>query len=435
MATTYIKPTGQGGDYTTLSAWEAGQQGVLAAPEIGIIDGDWSATTDTTAVTIDGWTTSEANYISVYCASSALHNGKWNTVKYRLQIYGQNAILIKENFIRLEGLQVANTDDRQGGYCIQFYDNTAGGDVRISKCILKRTQTYAGSYGFLISWTSTATVKIWNNIIYDIVGRGISGEGNETVYAYNNTIHSCSTGLYRSNSTFVAKNNLVKGCTDSYNGTFSVGTDYNATDTADDIGQGTHNKVSQTFTFVDEAGDDFHLASNDAGAKDSGIDLSGDTYLPFSTDIDGQTRSGSWDIGADEYVSGSSPSASESASPSSSLSASPSASESASPSASESASPSPSASPSASESASPSASASASLSSSPSSSASASPSASESASPSSSPDAITEIIELQSALTQGITVTSSITKSLQLQSGITKIIQRQSSLELENIYG
>jgi hypothetical protein len=59
--------------------------------------------------------------------------------------------------------------------------------------------------------------------------------------------------------------------------------------------------------FVDEDGDDFHLNASDTVAKNKGTDLSGDSYLPFSDDIDGQTRSGTWDIGADEYVAAGNP--------------------------------------------------------------------------------------------------------------------------------
>jgi len=61
--------------------------------------------------------------------------------------------------------------------------------------------------------------------------------------------------------------------------------------------------VNRTFTFVDEANDDFHLAStDDTGAKDYGTDLSSDPNLSFNDDIDGDTRSGTWDIGADERI-------------------------------------------------------------------------------------------------------------------------------------
>jgi hypothetical protein len=53
---------------------------------------------------------------------------------------------------------------------------------------------------------------------------------------------------------------------------------------------------------LNSASNNYHLSSFDTAAKDAGVNLSGDVNLPFNTDIDGQTRSGTWDIGADEYV-------------------------------------------------------------------------------------------------------------------------------------
>ncbi len=52
-------------------------------------------------------------------------------------------------------------------------------------------------------------------------------------------------------------------------------------------------------TFV--GGDDFHLDSTDVQAKDQGTDVSAD-YNNFDDDIDGEQRTGTWDIGFDEYV-------------------------------------------------------------------------------------------------------------------------------------
>jgi hypothetical protein len=65
-------------------------------------------------------------------------------------------------------------------------------------------------------------------------------------------------------------------------------------------GGNTHDRVDQTFTFLNEAGDDFHLAATDAGARDFGVSLAGDANLAFQTDIDGEQRRITWDIGADE---------------------------------------------------------------------------------------------------------------------------------------
>ena len=89
-------------------------------------------------------------------------------------------------------------------------------------------------------------------------------------------------------------------------GTFSNGTDYNATNNASmgytvTGGGNTHDRVSQPFSFVDKAGYDLHLQGSDAAAMNYGVSLSADPKIPFAVDIDGDSRpiGASWDIGAD----------------------------------------------------------------------------------------------------------------------------------------
>ena len=46
---------------------------------------------------------------------------------------------------------------------------------------------------------------------------------------------------------------------------------------------------------------DFHLQSSDPGVDD-GTDLSADANFAFDDDVDFDTRSGTWDIGFDEFI-------------------------------------------------------------------------------------------------------------------------------------
>jgi hypothetical protein len=71
--------------------------------------------------------------------------------------------------------------------------------------------------------------------------------------------------------------------------------------TADDWG-GSGNRINQTFTFVDSANNNYHLAATDAGAREYGTNLSADATIPFAVDIDNDPRAigSAWDIGADE---------------------------------------------------------------------------------------------------------------------------------------
>ena len=82
--------------FTSLSAWEAGYGGIdftgcaqgdlVCADVIAIaqIDGAWNSP-DTTAVAIDGWTTSAINYIRIYTTEEARHDGKWSDNAYRFK--------------------------------------------------------------------------------------------------------------------------------------------------------------------------------------------------------------------------------------------------------------------------------------------------------------------------------------------------------------
>jgi hypothetical protein len=279
-------------------------------------------TADTTAVAVSGWTTSASNYIRVYTpylssevGTSQRHNGKWDDTKYRLEISNTVAISSTVDYIRIDGLQVKLTSNAGANiHAISVRGSATGNttDIRVTNNIVQGVLSGSASNNYgILSYQGTAgsnVIKIANNIVYGFnnsssgVGIGMTGV---TSYIYNNTVVNSYIGYFSSGSTTTLINNIVKGSgdTNAYNGTFASGSDYNATDGTDSVGTGTHNRVSQTFSFVNADGNDFHLASTDAGAKDFGVNLSADANLAFSTDIDGDTRSGLWDIGADENTS------------------------------------------------------------------------------------------------------------------------------------
>ncbi len=304
--------TGANCAYKSLSIWEAARQGVLTDIEECICESNGALhTADTTVCTINGWTTTPAYYIYIHTSAAGRHNGVYNTSKYRMEVTNDVDIhILKTNipYVKIEGLQFKLTGATVGQEAITSLIN----DTWISQCIVVGLSGNANAInGIGVFSPDAGTTRIWNNIIYDFDtgGKGIRiNSTNITAYLYNNTIHNCATGMSHAadGQTVVAINNLMKSCTDAASGIFAAGTDYNATDnvsmgyTATDG----NDKLSRTFTFVNELGDDFHLASTDVGARNLGTDLSTDPNLSFSTDIDGQTRPGEsiWDIGADEYI-------------------------------------------------------------------------------------------------------------------------------------
>lgn len=328
MATTVTKTVkSSGGDYTSLSNWEAGY-GTCTVANYPTMAGDGDLVTagliaiaecysmsDTTAVTINGWYATDATrYIKVYTPTTERHDGKWNTGKYIIESSG-NVLAVMEQYVRIEGLQINQTGGSWNNGTINI--NVATPNITIAYNLIKSSLANSvaaggGLINFAYVTTSAGAEYIWNNILYDkpgTFGCGMYiGDYTGNYYIYNNSLRGMAYGIVRTNITNIyAKNNLFSGNTNDATGTFAAGTDYNATNNASigytvTGGGNTHDRTSQTFSFVNDTNKDFHLLSTDTGAKDFGIDLSGDANLAFTTDIDGQTRSGSWDIGADEYI-------------------------------------------------------------------------------------------------------------------------------------
>lgn len=306
-----------GGDYTSLNAALAGQSADLTANcggtgGAGILTIECYSMSDTTAAnTGTGYTTSASYYINITVPTAERHDGKWNTSKYRLLVSQTwaAALTIREAFTNVNYLQINNSGAKDSGPVgILVNINTADATVTIRQNIILASGTgTADGLCIGIEQRSTCNIFCFNNIVYDW-GRGfsngyISGTGCG-VTLYNNTIIDCSQrGIYVqgvSGGTYNVVNNLVQGAASNYVLDPDGGLDLSATNLSEDTTSPQSTLREKVVTFVNEAANDFHLASNDTTAIDAGTDLSG----TFTTDIDGETRSGTWDIGADEYVAG-----------------------------------------------------------------------------------------------------------------------------------
>ena len=291
------------GDYSSLSAWEAGVQGDLVAAD-EIREADCYDFQDTTLVDIDGSTTDSTRYLRI--KSNVNHGGTWNTSAYRLEpTTFQPSLTIQDDFTQVLGIQIGviglTTYAPQGIRVV-----TVGG-VRIERCVVR--STYSGTNDSAINRGIDAGLGVGvtffasNNVVYgfsaaEAVGTSVGiFTGDATAYLYNNTVVGCLRGIAESGgNTCRAKNNLCSGNTTA---DFSSGfTSSNNNASSDATAPGTSSRTTQTFTFV--GGSDYHLQSSDAGAKGYGVDLSGDGSYAITVDVDNVTRSGSWDIGADQ---------------------------------------------------------------------------------------------------------------------------------------
>src|SRR3989344_1234060 len=295
--------TGYSPCYNTLSAWEAAAGGItygacatgdlVCADKVAVakIDGSWTSP-DTAAVTISGWTTDATRYIKIYTTPSARHDGKWNTTKY----HRTETITVSEEYVRIDGLQSQVTGSARGYF---VYGSTGTGEIHISNAYVD-----TALIAYDIYTVGALTVRIWNSISISTTNNGFYlNDAEATLYCYNCTGYvsgSVGYAFRQSAGTGILVNALgyAPGTGGSFTGTWSSVT-YSASDdaSADDWG-GTGNRINQTFSFVNIASKNFHLVTTDTGARDFGTSNPGSGL--FLNDIDGQARSGKWDIGADE---------------------------------------------------------------------------------------------------------------------------------------
>jgi hypothetical protein len=270
---------------------------------------------DTAYVAANSGITGANNYIKIYTPYntssevnvSQRHDGKWNTEKYRLEVEDVMGIWIQKNHYRVDGLQIAtNNPTGNDKYAIRMDNGSAGEkEFQISNNIIRGHGSASYSQDGIEIFDTQANAKIWNNILYNFnttQGRPMM-LGVNKAYIYNNTANGGSVGIRAYSGTVIAKNNIVQGATDGYSGTFSSGSDYNISNVAADTTGGAHDKANTTVTFISLNDKNFHLSLSDTAAKNQGIKLasySDDSNLNFQTDIDENSRTGNWSIGADD---------------------------------------------------------------------------------------------------------------------------------------
>jgi hypothetical protein len=298
--------------YESLSAWEADYGGIdfgmhaqgdlVAADKIAVarIEGTWTQA-DTIPLSLSGWTTDADHYIRIYTTSEARHDGTPGS-SYRLVTTGSGPISSYAAHFRIEGLEIHSL--YAGSPVYARPGGGIDGDIRLSHNLIHGNGVDSGSGIFIYDYDGAS--KIWNNIIYDVSGLGyLAGiqTSRGVAYVYNNTVVDLIAGFaIRSGGAVIAKNNLTEAPGDDFYGVFYPGSDFNAS--SDDTAPGFHSRREQAFTFVNSGTDNYHLAATDGGARNYGTDLSSDTHIPITDDIDSATRAGGWDIGADEAASG-----------------------------------------------------------------------------------------------------------------------------------
>lgn len=326
--TTTIKQTG--GDHSTIAAWEADTDNdLVTADEVQV--GELFQRSANAAwderVTIAGATTDATRYRKLVCPTAERHDGTATGCHIAPTSSGHVFVISEDNFWA-EGLRI---HDWVGSSSEAFRINNT--NFRCSYCVfhdadgsLQMDALYAGS--------SSITIKTWNCVFWNI-RRGachIQGLQSVTWYVYSctgwnlNNDETAYAGFgfdddgSRNNSSSVmhcknvvshtrvpAGDDFHGGGASGQEGTVqctNCGCSDSSITTAGDVTNngGEQESLVQADQYVSLTGSiDLHLKSG-ADLIDAGTDLSADANIAFSDDIDGDPRSGTWDIGADERV-------------------------------------------------------------------------------------------------------------------------------------
>lgn len=289
--TTQLKKTiaPSGGDYTSLEAcMNANEQNLVTADKYFDVEisGTWSSA-DTTAVTIHNYTTDATRYINIYTTGAARHDGKYNTGKYRIEInssYGACIGIDTGGTYRIDGIQFKNSAADTG-------DNRGISIVGNNTLWISNVIGYANKTTIRI-WTFDGNYRIWNSVLFSNTGECITNLANLRVYS--------SALIVNSTGSSISSGTLKNVYSTKFNG--GTKTTCASADTSGSTGLQNIPYDTTTFTNVTSGSEDLHLVAG-SDLIDAGTNTSGDASpMDFTTDIDGETRSGTWDIGASEFV-------------------------------------------------------------------------------------------------------------------------------------
>jgi hypothetical protein len=295
--TTHTVITTGGGDYTTLSAYEdAIDDTAYSAGETATVNCS-GTDADTTAVTFAGW---DADVTIEVVGDYAVTSGaNYSTSYYRLEVTTNNVLSIgyvsNVHFTKIQ-MKVLTS----AYYCIILNSGTNTG-IKFKNCVMICANTTGHSH----LYQGRFSVNFINCIAVNPAGYGANDNDGFDCWGGTTNFWNCTIygfagngGIFNDGATAVnAINTICNSNADNYKSTIT--TSYCCSDIVGELsGTGDRNGTSGDVTFV-AVSTNFHLDVTDVNATNLGTDNSANGY---TDDIDGVTRTGTWDIGADEYV-------------------------------------------------------------------------------------------------------------------------------------
>lgn len=307
-----------GGDYASLDAAFAANEGLDLTVDNGSgVPGNlifechnFADTTQVVYISGTAITTSATYKVIVRAADD--HQGKWSTSVYRLVqdsslLYLMNLSQQYVENIRFEGIQFYQKSTSNNASTLRSAGApTVGSTFEMDKCIIVNEDHASYAHRALRFEENNCDYYVSNCALYcngaNAASVGLLVTGNAVnVYFYNCTVDGFETPISGStnlNNTRL-KNTRVTDCTTVASHSIHADSDYNLTDNSTVPTNWGTNSIDGTDTptidYVDDSNAtltsrDYHLGATDDGIG-AGTDLSADTDLSFTDDIDGDTRS------------------------------------------------------------------------------------------------------------------------------------------------
>lgn len=317
MATEIISTVrASGGDYTSLTAWEAGEQGNLVTLDeihTAVCYNDWSGSglVETAGVTIDGSTTDATRYLKITVAEGHRHDGTLGS-GFRVFRFDNAVFTILDDNVLIEWVEARSTEDGNGfNYAFDVF-----GEVTLFACL--GVSSYAP-----FRFRSGALAKTVRAICC-IAGNDSRSNPPDYAFLSVNTGYSTaellncvgysamSTPVFQGYHSAGVRHETVKNCIAIIGGTGAAFAGFDTTNSANNAatngasvtppGANPYTSNVTSADFVDFANANYHLVSG-SGLRGAGANL----YSAFTKDIDGDAwpSAGAWDIGADYYVAAS----------------------------------------------------------------------------------------------------------------------------------
>jgi hypothetical protein len=295
-----------GGDYTSLTNWESGEQCNLIGLGLSIADCYASMTTDD-RVEVCAWTTTSSDYAKITVHEGERHPGYWDSDKARLVPTSDGAVVsLRDSYHRCEWLQLkpcgasgcsaglwAGEYSCRTSYClIDGHESTyAEGILNYGLDCIHYRHIIWGCRRFFSGGIRAFVTCTVNNCTFYNNSQGLNDEGGKITVT--NTISVSNN--YDFNGTFAGGDYNLESDASGAPGTNSI----HSANVYDEATAPGSDETCVIFKETAAGSEDFRLAGHEyCDAIDNGTNLGS----PYDVDIEGESVTGTWDIGADEYI-------------------------------------------------------------------------------------------------------------------------------------